>query len=344
MGEIQSADGWLTDIRVGVSGQAAEPCINRVDALGHGGEVAALNDLLDQAQLLVGKARVGIPYGDGRRDVGHARHVRPKLLQRHVGVERLVGGVGVHKRGRLVGHHLFQNRGDALALGEPLATDAGQQPGRIGLVEQDRARAPPVGERQPVHFVEQARRRRGRESHDGQHAQMCVAKARLQPAGQRLVGKQRVEVHGHLGHADAVPVGRDGGMEIGQRRAVIQPTALRHEAVEQGQHAVGAVDEAAQDFPRVHPRFLPALVEPCLSAGGFLGRGQPEEGEEVAGHEMRARFLETGLTLGIDQRRRGIGKGAVGIGGGFAALRLDEDAPAGAEAAHGIVDAAGDGD
>ena len=54
VGEIQSADGRLPDIRVGVSGQAAEPCVNRVDALGHGGEVAALNDLLDQAQLLVG--------------------------------------------------------------------------------------------------------------------------------------------------------------------------------------------------------------------------------------------------------------------------------------------------
>ena len=173
---------------------------------------------------------------------------------------------------------------------------------------------------------------------------MRVAKARLQPAGQRLVGEQRVEVHGHLGHAHAMAVGRDGGMEIGQRRAVIHPTALGHEAVEQGQHAVGAVDEAAQQLPRVHACFLAALVKPCLGAGGFLGRGQPEEGEEVAGHEMRARFLETGFALCIDQRRRGIGKHTVGIGRGLAALRLDEDAPAGAETAHGVVDAAGDGD
>ncbi len=51
--EIESADGWLADIGVGVSGQTAEPCVNRVDALGHGGEVTALNDLLEQAQLLV---------------------------------------------------------------------------------------------------------------------------------------------------------------------------------------------------------------------------------------------------------------------------------------------------
>ncbi len=36
---------------------------------------------------------------------------------------------------------------------------------------------------------------------------MPVAKAWLQPAGQRLIGQQRVEVHRHLGHAHAMPIG-----------------------------------------------------------------------------------------------------------------------------------------
>jgi hypothetical protein len=59
---------------------------------------------------------------------------------------------------------------------------------------------------------------------------------------------------------------------------------------------------------------------------------------------MRACFLEVGLALGIDQARGRIGKRAAGIGRGLMALRLDEDAPAGAETAEGVVDAAGDGD
>src|SRR5690606_36780647 len=36
--------------------------------------------------------------------------------------------------------------------------------------------------------------------------------------------------------------------------------------------------------------------------------------------------------------------GAVWMGRGLSALRLNKDAPAGAEAAHGVVDGAGDGD
>ena len=59
---------------------------------------------------------------------------------------------------------------------------------------------------------------------------------------------------------------------------------------------------------------------------------------------MRARFLEVGLAFGIDQSGSRIGKPAVRIGRGFMALRLDEDTPARAETAEGVVDAAGDRD
>ena len=47
-------DRRLPDIGVDMSGQAAEPGVDRVDRLRHRGEVAALDDLLDQSQLLVG--------------------------------------------------------------------------------------------------------------------------------------------------------------------------------------------------------------------------------------------------------------------------------------------------
>jgi hypothetical protein len=46
-------------------------------------------------------------------------------------IERLpVGGIRVEKGRSFVGHHLFQDRGDRLALGEPLLPDFGEQPGR----------------------------------------------------------------------------------------------------------------------------------------------------------------------------------------------------------------------
>jgi hypothetical protein len=37
-------------------------------------------------------------------------------------------------------------------------------------------------------------------------------------------------------------------MQIGQRLGVIEPAAFRHEAFEQLQHAIGAIDEAAQQL------------------------------------------------------------------------------------------------
>ena len=76
----------------------------------------------------------------------------------------------------------------------------------------------------------------------------AVAQARLQSADQRLIGQQRVEVHRRLGDADALALGRDGRMKIGQRLRIIEPIDLRHEALEELQHAIGAVDEAAEQL------------------------------------------------------------------------------------------------
>ena len=166
-----------------MSGKRTEPGIDGVDGFHHGCEVAALNDLLDQPQFLVGETRIGVPDRDRRGDIGHACHVGPQLLQGHVGVERFVCCIRVHEGGRLVGHDFLEDRRDGLALGEPLAAYLGEELRRVGLVEQDRARAPPIRERHAVEIVQQAGRRRGREAGDGEDTQMLTAKARLQPAG-----------------------------------------------------------------------------------------------------------------------------------------------------------------
>src|SRR5690606_41916089 len=49
-----------------------------------------------------------------------------------------------------------------------------------------------------------------------------------------------------FGHAHAVAFGRDGRMKVGQRLAIIEPGAFGHEALDELEHAVGAIDEAAQ--------------------------------------------------------------------------------------------------
>ena len=156
VGEIERRDRRLADIGVGLAGQGAEPGLDRVDGLDDAGEVAALDDLLDEPQLLVGDARIVVPDRDRRGDIGLADRVGAEFLQGRVGIERLVVGVGVEQRRGFVGHHLLEDRGDRLALGEPLPADLGQQPGGVGLVEQDRPRRPAIGKGEPVELVEHA--------------------------------------------------------------------------------------------------------------------------------------------------------------------------------------------
>src|SRR3546814_18644216 len=96
-----------------------------------------------------------------------------------------------------------------------------------------------------------------------------------------------------------MPVGRNGGVEIGQRAGVIEPTAFGHEAVEQRQHAIGAIDETAQQFPWIHNGLLAALIETGFGAGGVLGRWQTEEREERASTALRSGLPETCIALRV---------------------------------------------
>ena len=121
-----------------------------------------------------------------------------------------------------------------------------------------------------------------REPDNREHAQVLVAQHRLEPARQRLIGQQRVEIHGNLGDTDAMALGRDASMQVGQGLAVIEPPALRHEPFDQLQHAVGPVDKAAQHFVGVGSLpALPSLIEEALGARRILRRRQIQEGEEI---------------------------------------------------------------
>ena len=142
-----------------------------------------------------------------------------------------------------------------------------------------------------------------------------------------------IVVHGNFGHADALMLRRDRGVQIGQRFGVIEPGALGHEALDELKHATGAIDEAAQCLAGIGP-FSPltAFIEEPLGAGGVFGWWQPEERQEVAGFEVDSFLFEFRLALGLDQGRRGVGKAAFRIMEGGMALGLDEDRPSRSQA------------
>src|SRR4051812_46571610 len=97
MGEVQCRDRGLAYVGVGMAWQRPKPRLDRIYRLHHAGEVASLDHLLDQTQLLVRNTRIDVPDSDGGGDVGLPNQVGTEFLQRSVGVDSLVGGVGVEK-------------------------------------------------------------------------------------------------------------------------------------------------------------------------------------------------------------------------------------------------------
>ena len=95
VGEVQGRDRRLADIGIDVARQAPKPGLDGVHGLGDAGEVAALDHLLDQAQLLVGRAGVLVPDRYGRRYICLANQVGTELLERRVGIHRFVVRVGI---------------------------------------------------------------------------------------------------------------------------------------------------------------------------------------------------------------------------------------------------------
>src|SRR6516164_6379476 len=68
--EVEGRDRRLADIGVDMAGKTPEPSFDRVDRLGHAGEVAALDDLFDQPQLLAGGWSLFVPNRNSRGHVG----------------------------------------------------------------------------------------------------------------------------------------------------------------------------------------------------------------------------------------------------------------------------------
>ena len=81
-----------------MTGQRAEPGIDRVHGLYHAGEVAPLDQFLDETQPFVGDTRIFVPDRDGRGDIGLTDQVGAEFLKRRVGIHRLVVSIGIDER------------------------------------------------------------------------------------------------------------------------------------------------------------------------------------------------------------------------------------------------------
>src|SRR5271157_2870006 len=73
-----------------------------------------------------------------------------------------------------------------------------------------------------------------------------VAQHRLEAAGQRLVSQHRVEMHRDFWDADALSFGRNRGVQVRQGLGIVEPCALRHEAFNELEDAIGAIKKAVQ--------------------------------------------------------------------------------------------------
>ena len=176
------------------------------------------------------RARSHIGDGDRRGQIAEGDMVAAERLEREIGVHHLVVGIAVEQLGRLVVDHLAQHRGDRLALVEPLPAQLGQRLGGLGLVERDEARDPAIAEILMVEGVENPGPAEIGETEDGERAQMRIAQHRLQPAGERRVGQQPVQIDRRLRHRDGMAPRRDGAVEEGQGLGIVERPDLRHEA------------------------------------------------------------------------------------------------------------------
>ena len=102
-------DDGLAHVGVGVAGQAAEPGLDRIQALADGGDAAAVDDALQAEQLLLGAGGVLIGDDDGGGQVAEGDIIGAERFQGRVGVGRLALGVGIDQRRLAVEHHLAQH-------------------------------------------------------------------------------------------------------------------------------------------------------------------------------------------------------------------------------------------
>ena len=332
-------DQRLPDIGIDMAGQRSEPGLHRVDALADAGEAQTVDDPLDDADLFPGASPIGIADGDGRCIIAESDMVAAKRLKREIGIDHLVVCIAVGERHRLVHHHFAHQLGDGLALVEPLAANLRQRLGRRRLVERNEPGRPATGEILMVEGIENAGSGCVGKSQNGEGAQVPVAQHRFDPARQRRIDQQAVEIHRRLQQSDNVTTGRDAAVQEGQRLAIIERANLRHEACEQVLHPVGFGDEGAEvSAPVAILLGHIAFQQRALGAADLIGGRQIAERKMGSALEMLSpAAVEMTAPFLIDQPGGRIGERAVGIIHGFDPFGIEEKGPARSETPQRIV-------
>lgn len=131
-----------------------------------------------------------------------------------------------------------------------------------------------------------------------------------------------------LQHPQVVAARRDGRVQIGQRRGIVQPGDFRHHAIEQVKDAIGFRHEGIEPTAPVHAIARRVLVQQLGRTGaGFFGR-QVGQRQVIAALEVVTRFLEGSAALLIHQPRQRFGEVGMRIVRRRLALGFHEQRPA----------------
>src|ERR1019366_3238226 len=140
-------------------------------------------------------------------------------------------------------------------------------------------------------------------------------------------------------------VGRDGAVQVRERLLVVEQAHFRKDRPQDvgnlGDALLKAVKLARKRAPLVGLRGGRAavFVEESRRALGAVRRQLPREGQVVARLVVRAGLLEREPSLAIDDGRRGREPCSRRVRAREKALRLDEESPAGPQAAKRVVQA-----
>src|SRR3546814_15608537 len=84
-----------------------------------------------------------------------------------------------------------------------------------------------------IRSIEDARPAEARKAENSERADVKVTETRLQPPDQRCVGTDTVQIHWRLGSDHRMVAVGYGVMQKAQRRIVVQPPDIGHEAGQQ---------------------------------------------------------------------------------------------------------------
>jgi hypothetical protein len=204
MGEVQGRDRGLADIGVEMPGQRAEPGIDALTVSTM--QVKSRPCTTFSISRSFSSARGGPrPRRDRGGDIGRARDIGAELLQRHVGIRALLAASLSTSVDCSLVITSFRIAATDLRLANHWRRMRATMRAASVLSSRIARVAPAILEGQAVQLVEDPGRGGGGKARGASGVRRCaVAQPGLEPAGERLIGQQRVEMHRHLGHAHAL--------------------------------------------------------------------------------------------------------------------------------------------